>query len=434
MRTRLSNWFANCVSTMKLKIIFAGIVLLALFSCKDKETGTLDSNVIDVEHALQNLTSLKVSDFGKTIRYIPLETTDDGLVGMAPIVKVLKNYIVIEHSSESGSCLLFNKEDGRFIAEIGHYGQDLEAFSSHFSWTDEKEEFLYFGRHPDQLMKFDMKGNFCGKTKFSSPILSGSYYLITDSEIIVYDGRMVQTSPHVLRFFNREGLLKDSIPSFFPQTQVIPNEIAAIAVLRGETSTSYGNWARAGAMFIENKNGTRQVNAIGATRMWKYDEKIRFKEDYVDTIYTVADNALVPSIVFHTGKYHWPIEEKNKKSDKERIFISDVSEDKDFVFFQCIDRMNSITPDRLVLYNGLFDKKTGKTKLSKSSDEIEDDLTHFMPFTPFGKSTAGEFVSLVESWRVMEWLEEHPEVLNNEKLSFLKELDAEMNPILILVE
>jgi hypothetical protein len=86
------------------------------------------------------------------------------------------------------------------------------------------------------------------------------------------------------------------------------------------------------------------------------------------------------------------------------------------------------------LYHGLYRKKTGETKLSKFSDTIEDDLSHFIPFNPLGISSSGEFVSLVEAWEALEWLEKHPEAKNNEKLSFLKDLDEEMNPIVILID
>ena len=53
------------------------------------------------EHGLQNLTRLKVSDFGQTIRYIPLDTPDEGLVGRNPVIKVLKNHIVIESAGKN---------------------------------------------------------------------------------------------------------------------------------------------------------------------------------------------------------------------------------------------------------------------------------------------------------------------------------------------
>ena len=152
----------------------------------------------------------------------------------------------------------------------------------------------------------------------------------------------------------------------------------------------------------------------------------------MDTIYTFSAGKLFPAFVFNTGKYHWPIKEINSKQyTNERIFIEHIYENNTSIFFQCV---RGIFSGNQVLYNGLYNKKTGETKLSNYSDDIEDDLTHFIPFNPLGVSASGEFVSLVEGWKVLEWLEKHPEAMRNEKLSFLKELDEDMNPIVILVE
>ena len=403
-----------------------------LFSCMNKGNKVVDSGIIDVEYALQNFTQLKTSDLGKTVRYIPLETTKDCLIGENPIVKVLRNYIIIEYSSSAlttGRCLLFNKENGRFIAEIGHSGQDPEAFSKQYSWTDEKEEFIYFGRRPSQLIKYDMKGNFCGKTEFQSSG-SASYYLITDSEIIGYFGGIMPSRQYSVGFFDKEGILKDSIPLFLPK---ISEEVVDVGVLGGRSAYGiYGNWARVGATIINYKNDTKATFVSNVARIWSHDGNIRFKEDYVDTIYTISDNnKLIPSIVFNTGKYNLPIEESTHKNyTKESVFIADVSENNDLVFFQMIKQSQNGSD----LYNGLFDKKTGDTKLGKHSNGIEDDLTNFIPFNPIGMSTTGEFISLVDAYNCMEWLEKHPDERNNEKLSFIRELNEDMNPIVILIE
>jgi hypothetical protein len=115
----------------------------------------------------------------------------------------------------------------------------------------------------------------------------------------------------------------------------------------------------------------------------------------------------------------------------ERIFIAEVSENNTFIFFQCIRGLYSDAP---VLYNGLYDKKTGVTKIGKAGDGIADDLTGFMPFKPFTVSTGGEFVSLIEAGDIMEWVEAHPEAKDNDKLAFLHGLTEDMNPVIVLVE
>ena len=409
---------------MKQKLLITVIILPLLLSCKHQ---VVQSEGIDVEHGIQNPTRLKISDFGKTIRYIPLETTDDGLVGNRPVVKVLKNYIVTE---SQGSCLLFDKKDGSFIAKIGRIGQGPNEYSDIFSWTDEKEEYLYFNRRSNQLVKYDMKGVYHGKIEF--PTLPGSlasYYLITDSEIIGYFNGM---GHYTLGFFDKVGILKDTIPSLFPNLEFDANKVASISVLRGGISTTYGNWSKTGAIIIEYKDDTKQILAPNATKIWKHNGHIHFKEDFMDTVYRLSGSQLVPSIIFNTGKYHWPVAERtSKKRTNERIFISDVSENDNFVFFQCIRGLYSDDP---ILYNGLYQKKTGETKFGKFSDPIEDDLTQFMPFTPLGMSTSGEFVSIIQVENIIEWLEKHPEAKNNAQLPFLKNLDEEMNPIVVLIE
>jgi len=383
---------------------------------------------IDIERGLQNLTRLKASDFGKTIRFIPLETPDEGLVGRNPVIKVLRNYIIIETQR---NCLLFDKKGGRFIAEIGQFGQGPQDFTDAYSWTDEKEEFLYFRRRPNQLIKYDMNGKFCGNIVFSSPPGLASYYVFTGNNIIGYFNEIMQNNPYTLGIFDKEGLLKDTIPPLFTRLQ--PQDlgvegIGAISVHRGRIKGK----TNSGFITIDYKDGISQIYPANSERLWKNTGNIRFKENFVDTIFTFSEGKLFPTFIFNTGKYHWPIKDINSKQyTNERIYIEFVYENDTHIFFQCI---RGIFSNEQIIYNGLYDKITSATKLCKYIDEIEDDITYFMPFTPLGVSTSGEFVSLVEAWEVMEWLEKHPGAINNENLSFLKALDEDDNPIVILIE
>ena len=200
--------------------------------------------------------------------------------------------------------------------------------------------------------------------------------------------------------------------------------------------SSFGSWIRSGTFIFEytKERQIRQISPFNAARIWKDNENIRFMQDFVDTIYTVSGSKLIPSIAFHTGKYHWLAEERrSEKNNHNRIFIADINENYNFIFFQCIKGMFSKYPQH-ALYNCLYYKKTNKTIFSKNEDTIEDDLNHFIPFKPLGMSTSSEFISYVEAWEVMEWLEKHPEAKNNKNFSFLKNLDEDMNPIVILIE
>ena len=208
------------------------------------------------------------------------------------------------------------------------------------------------------------------------------------------------------------------------------NDKLNISVIKG--SDTYGNLSKTGLLIIDYKNDKRQILALDAATLWMNNGNIRFKENFVDTVYTLTDKKLIPSIVFNTGKWHWPQRERmDKEHTNERIFIADVSENNTFVFFQCIKGLYSDEP---ILYNGLFNKETGETKLSKNSDEIQDDLTGFIPFKPLMISSSGEFISLIEAGDILEWIEKHPGINNGDKLTFLNELTEDMNPVIVLVE
>ncbi len=275
-----------------------------------------------------------------------------------------------------------------------------------------------------------MKGNFCGKTEFSSPPGLASYYLVTDSGIIGYYNDLNANKKFVLARFEKDGTLRDTIPSLLSQTEESLNDILNVNVIK-ETNT-YGNWAKAGVIIINYKNDNKQIIAPNTAVLWRNNGHTYFKEIFTDTIYTITDQGLNPALIFNTGKWHWPEKERmHTDGTNERIFITEVSENNLFLFFQCIKGLYSGEP---VLYNGLYNKKTGETKIVKNSDAIQDDLTGFMPFKPLTISTSGEFASLIEASDIMEWTEEHPEATNNGRLSFLQHLTEDMNPVIVLVE
>ena len=96
-----------------------------------------------------------------------------------------------------------------------------------------------------------------------------------------------------LLFFNEAGEQVDTVPSLFP---VLPEkgvqDIASISVIK------QGN----AAIVLSNfKGGENSASITGIPFLWKSDGKVRFKESFNDTIYTVERNGLVPYIAFATG-------------------------------------------------------------------------------------------------------------------------------------
>lgn len=142
---------------MKRQIVPCGIfaLLLLLPSC-NRTQQTSEINQIDIAEGIEKLAELKVSDLGKTIQYIPLETTDSCLIGDFPEVKLLDDKIMIHNGKQ---CLLFDKQTGKFICSVGHRGDDPEAYNSTNGYLNSQNQLLYFNREPNQLVKYDQKVN-----------------------------------------------------------------------------------------------------------------------------------------------------------------------------------------------------------------------------------------------------------------------------------
>ena len=128
---------------MKTTILSASLLLL-LSSCTPTKT-TNNLNAIDIAGSFEHLTELKVSQLGKNIRYVPLETTDSSLIGNSYNIKLLKDKILV---ATEGSCLAFDKQTGKYLGTIGHKGGDPEGYSEVVYYIHPQTGILYFIANP----------------------------------------------------------------------------------------------------------------------------------------------------------------------------------------------------------------------------------------------------------------------------------------------
>ena len=103
--------------------------------------------------------------------------------------------------------------------------------------------------------------------------------------------------------------------------------------------------------------------------LWKHNGKVRFKEAYLDTIYTLSENKLSPYLIFNTGKYHYPAEERyQQKENDERVKIDYVMESTTLIIFQFRQRGE--------VYTGIYNKDTQITQIAKGQNFVND-IDHF---------------------------------------------------------
>ena len=168
----------------KLKQCVGVLTGLLLLSCSNADR-TVSKSTIDVAGAMENLQELKVSQLGSKIKFVPLETNDSTLVANHWNFLVTDKYVIVSNMGYGSSqkCMTFDLNTGKYIATVGHPGQDPEAYGNCIPIMDESgSDVLYFFTPKGRLVKYSMDGRFLGSinSKIANRRLT-SYPLINDT-------------------------------------------------------------------------------------------------------------------------------------------------------------------------------------------------------------------------------------------------------------
>lgn len=410
------------MKNMRKRGIYVTCIIALAVACTQAPHSSIEGvATIDVAGAMEKPTELKLSELGSAVRYIPLETTDSCLIGRNPNILLTDNHIVV---FAERNCLAFNKADGKFIAKIGHVGEDPEAYSYSAPIYNEEDGLLYFRRVPNLLQKYDLLGKYCGKVEIPTPPSMPTSYAFIDSLLIGhYETIAMGYNERSLLIANQKGEQIDTVPSVLPVlSEKGIQDIASINVSKGG--------GIAGIILTKFKDQSYSASIVGIPTLWKSVGSIRFKEHFTDTVYTLERNELTPYLVFDTGKWHWgPEARTDSKYNEERLLIGCVFETEKNVFFQCIRGLYTNEPET---YNGIYDRKKGTTKLYLQKKGITDDLTGFQSFHPRACSSQGEYAAIVGADKMLDWVEEHPEAKEQTEFASFGELTEDSNPVIIL--
>lgn len=402
------------------RLLLLGIVLM-LSACTTTQDHNRDTIIVDLT-SVNDLQELKLSDFGNTVRYVPLETNESCLIDDNPQITLLEDKIVVTTKKQ---CLLFSKLTGKFINSLGHIGEDPNGYSATNFWIDNAGIF-YFFRKPDQLLKYNDKGEMIGKIKIPSTPPVPDYFAFTDSIIIAHcNGIIGSKADNSLLILDSSGEKKDSIPCVFESSPLISyDDIGSISILTNG-ARFYGNMGRKGAMFIKNKEQSEMLLPMNIPCLWNFENKIRFKEIFTDTVYTVRNNELHPYIIFLTNHSSADAPWYN---DPQSIQVAYVLENRHSVFFQYIK-------DKKV-YNGLYDKAMNRTKFDKFRRFITDDITNGRELEVDLSALSGykgEYGFLLEVGSITDSSEAQSNDKKENALEWLNQLDEDANPVVAIV-
>ena len=417
---------------MKKKTLLASSLSLLLLSACSSGPAEGGANSIDIAGSFEQPTELKVSQLGKNIRYVPLETTDSSLIGASPIVQILKDKILITTDKRS---LLFDKTSGKYLRSIGQKGNGPKDYSAPTCYVNSITGELCYHRQGNKMVAYNQEGKYVGEIILPQELSKTFYFIASDSQLIGYYGEEIGSKDKCRLYnFDRQGEIKDSLDinpcDQAEEESFSPADINSISVFNNKADGKYGLLCQNGMMLLNYKDGNTECCVFHPHVLWHSDGKTRFRNVYGDTIYTLKGKELQPYLAFYTGQWHQPVASIGEKGTEDLFTVTYAMESPNSLFFQCIRGMfinNQV-------FNGKKKKKNGKTYMNKREAALTDDLTHFMPFQPETCSEEGEFAALLDIDSIREWLDEHPETAPDGKLEFLNTLAEDANPVCVIVE
>ena len=221
-----------------------------------------------------------------------------------------------------------------------------------------------------------------------------------------------------LLLFNARGQAVDSVIFPWAEPPVVGKQLVTI-YLQGDS------WDR---LILEYTDRSHWVWALDGMEV--QDGRMTYRPAFSDTLYALSANKLQPWVALHTGKYRFPdVEGRTVTSGySDKLVANRIQVTPENIYFTCeLD-----TYDEQELFEGIYDRRTGRTRLSPASHEgYTDDLTGFMPVPR--RYPHGVQVSLIEAYKVVEWLDEHPEARSNPALAGLAQVKEEDNPVAVFV-
>ncbi len=424
---------------MGMKKLSAYCILLlagcSLLSCKEKAGGA--SSTIDVATAFAHPTALTASDYFSKVRYVPLETTDESLIGRGADVQFFGDKLVV--TTKQKQCLLFDANTGRFIRSIGHISNDPEGNSSVMFWIDQPSLTLNLQGWKGDWQQYDNQGIYKGKIHFPVERSIGDCFTYANEQTtVIYHTNIFAGASDSIFFFRNGELLKAMAANTEEEVggSVNPADIADISVMSGDNAfDSWGPAAMNGLLILNLKEGEkRHLSFDGVTRFWHLGDELYYKNDFNDTIFQVKDMDFIPTHVFDLGAYHWPVSERYNKEQDQNIYISHILESDDLMLFRFTYRL--LNTDKSETYNGMYDKRSGELKVNLLKEGITDDLTHFLPLQPRCVSHSGEYASLLQAADVTTWFEDYPDRIANlpKEVQQLQQVGEEDNPVIVFMK
>lgn len=409
-------------------LLCAGMFLAA---CVERGNEEVHKRAIGIGQAVSSPVELRASDYFEEIRYVPLETRDDCLIGSSPDIRLLDKYILV--TSANKQCFLFDKATGKFKCQVGHVGNDPGGYRSVDCLVDESNGRLLFNGWGHDLVSYDLDGNYIGKIAIPGTpenTYPSNCFVVNRDTIAGFFQNALGKEKNRVVYFREDGKLLALLPN---EGRCAPFEINTMSVWKGESAVEeFGPSALRGLVYMEGKDPeTASVIYPNHSNFWHVGKDTYFMEFFNDTIFRSEGTSLIPHLWFDCAGLKWGYKDRFSVGESRGLFIPHVLDSERFLFAMAITGLYD--KERRKTYNVAFDKRKGETKAALFEEGIKDDITGFLPIRLMAVSASGEYGGMLSMEDIVEWADEHTEQALPRELAALEGLDEEQNPVVVLM-
>ncbi len=316
-----------------------------------------------------------------------------------------------------GQMLLFDKNTGNFIREIGKYGKGPGEylFYCYVPFNPIKKS-LYALNGSRNILVFDLSGKTIDEINARTPAL-------------INKGENIDLSTSNISWINM--LDSDIFVGYVPNTSGKEDKKIILLSKQGILKI-FPNW------MTWNKQGYI-IGGIGGhsgiSKFYKWDNKLNFYENFCDTLFYVTKESLIPRYYFNWGSDKIPYSKQGELAMSmsqllNSFLISQIYENTNYIFVKVNHQDKN--------FLGYIDKNSLNVTFCKPNSSgistFKDDIYSLLDIIPDGITEENEMIFIVEPSKLLKWFKENPEKGSQlkRKHPVLNNIDEFSNPIIAI--
>jgi len=373
-------------------------------------------NITNVDLTQAKFGIIPASTIFEDIKYIPLETHEDGLLNIKFASYYLTdNYIIAMNFC--GPAYLFDRETGKFIREVSSFGQGPNEYSgplyNHYGF-DEKNNILFEG------------GTYAKSWKCIN---------IESNKVESIIKKPLDIENNVILSAEAPWLIKDTIYISFCNNRTGKDKIRLIVYDKeGTVLKTHPN-------YLEYKDANRN-RMPGYPGIFYYNNELTyFKECYYnDTVFLVDKKNMTPHIIFNLGNkqpsyYH----QQDIEFNKGKYRIDFVSESNSFIVFNFTYYAETVrypaagvtVAKNLTFHSGYYDKRSKQTFISSTFDFKQSGYSATglpVSFYPAAINKNKEMIARIDPAELMKYKDR----IDTRYKSLFQNIQEDDNPIIVV--